>query len=205
MNIILRVIKYLHIGLRGFGIKATTILLFPKTGSWIAVSVKLIINTGANLNLKPKAIVREYTRLIIGEDSNLTLGNGVCVERGGEITAVNGAQVYVGDETYIGNYCNIRSDDRIVIGNKCYIAQFVSIIDGGYEFRSKGIILSRSNCNTSPVIIGNNVWIGVGAIILPGVKIGNGAVIGGGSVVTKDVDAFAVVAGNPARLLKYRE
>ena len=55
-----------------------------------------------------------------------------------------------------------------------------------------------------PVNIGNDVWIGARVTILPGVKIGNGAIIGAGSVVTKDVPDFAIVGGNPARVIKYR-
>ncbi len=53
-------------------------------------------------------------------------------------------------------------------------------------------------------VIGNDVWIGVGAIILPGVKIGDGAIIGGGSIVTKDIPPYAIAVGNPARVIKYR-
>lgn len=53
-------------------------------------------------------------------------------------------------------------------------------------------------------LIGHDVWVGRSAIILPGVKVGNGAVVGAGSVVTKDVPAYAIVAGNPARLIRYR-
>ncbi len=54
------------------------------------------------------------------------------------------------------------------------------------------------------VVIGNDVWIGANAIILPGVNIGDGAVIGAGTVVTKDVPPYAIVGGNPARVIKYR-
>ena len=54
-------------------------------------------------------------------------------------------------------------------------------------------------------IIGNDVWVGANSVILPGVKIGTGAIVGAGSVVTKDVPEYAIVVGNPARILKYRE
>lgn len=57
----------------------------------------------------------------------------------------------------------------------------------------------------SLVVIGENVWVGSSAIILPGITIGEGAVVGAGSVVTKDVPAFAVVGGNPTKVLKYRD
>lgn len=56
-----------------------------------------------------------------------------------------------------------------------------------------------------PVIIGNDVWLGQRVIILPGVHIGNGVIVGAGAVVTKDVPDYAVVAGNPARIIKYRK
>ena len=65
----------------------------------------------------------------------------------------------------------------------------------------------RQHIKTKPAIItvGHDVWIGTGAIILPSVTIGEGAIIGAGAVVTKDVPSFAVVGGNPARILKYLE
>ena len=55
-----------------------------------------------------------------------------------------------------------------------------------------------------PIVIGNDVWIGAGTIVLPEVKIGDGAIIGAGAVVTHDVPAYAVVAGVPARILRYQ-
>lgn len=60
----------------------------------------------------------------------------------------------------------------------------------------------RANINPSPVVIGNNVWIASGSIILPGISIGNGAIVGAGSIVTKNVPENTIVAGNPARIIK---
>jgi hypothetical protein len=62
-----------------------------------------------------------------------------------------------------------------------------------FEVKSKG-----------PVIVGNDVWVGAGAIILSGVKIGSGAIVGAGAVVVNDVPPYAIVAGNPARIIKFR-
>ena len=66
------------------------------------------------------------------------------------------------------------------------------------------MIRNQGRTEIKPVIIGDDVWIGARAIIMPGIVIGRGAVIGAGSVVTKNVDEYAVVAGNPARVIKYR-
>lgn len=71
-------------------------------------------------------------------------------------------------------------------------------------FKSFGIVEYDTPLDFDKVIIGNDVWIGMNVCILPGVKIGDGAVIGAGSVVTKDVPDYAIVAGNPARIIKFR-
>ncbi len=62
----------------------------------------------------------------------------------------------------------------------------------------------KENGPSAPIVIGSDVWIGHGAILMKGIKVGNGAIIGGGSVVTHDIPDFGIVAGNPARLLKMR-
>lgn len=114
----------------------------------------------------------------------------------------------LGDYTYIGNNTTIT---RAVIGRYCSIGNNVTIGPGEHNFEEistsghlsistadyKG--LTKADC-----IIGNDVWIGVDAIIRRGVKIGNGAIIGANSFVNKDVPDFAVVAGSPAKIIKMR-
>ena len=65
--------------------------------------------------------------------------------------------------------------------------------------------MGKQGMREAEVIIGNDVWIGMRSIIMPGVKIGDGAVIGAGAVVTKDVPDYAIVGGVPARIIKYRK
>lgn len=73
----------------------------------------------------------------------------------------------------------------------------------GLDEHKIGCYKDWSNVNHAPIIIKNKAWIGFNSIILKGVTIGEGAIVGAGSVVTKDVPDFAVVAGNPAKIIKY--
>ena len=112
----------------------------------------------------------------------------------------------IGDYTFIGKYTGITKSK---IGRYCSIGTNVLIGPGEHKLDK----FSTSACfyknaynelTQKDVIIGNDVWIGSYSIILRGIKIGNGAIIGAGAVVTKDVPDFAVVVGVPAKIIKYR-
>lgn len=125
----------------------------------------------------------------------------------------------IGKWTYIGWGSKIykwQPSDKVVIGKFCSIAGYVIIFAGGehcfknkittYPFKLKleHVITQDDVCSKGPVLIGNDVWIGSHSIILSGVTIGDGAIIGAGSVVTNDIPPYAIAAGNPARVIKYR-
>lgn len=113
----------------------------------------------------------------------------------------------IGDNTYIGENNNIRAaGGRIQIGANCLISQNITIVASNHEMSKIDLIRNQPWSLTKNFInIGDDVWIGANSVILPGVTISNGAVIGAGSVVNRDVPAFAIVAGNPAKVLRYRE
>jgi acetyltransferase-like isoleucine patch superfamily enzyme len=111
----------------------------------------------------------------------------------------------------MGGFCSVGMD--VIIGPNTHSLELVSSssaiysYDSHQEFKGKKKPQSaeiKSSLNSKKVVIGNDVWIGTRAIILPGVNIGDGAVIGAGAIVTKDVEPYAVVGGNPARLIRYR-
>ncbi|MFH0755879.1 MAG: acyltransferase [Bacteroidota bacterium] len=100
----------------------------------------------------------------------------------------------------------ICASDHIRIGERCVIGANVTIADTDFHSLNSQIRSSPDDFNdahSKPVVIEDDVFIGGGAYILKGVKIGQGAIIGAGSVVSKDVEKNAVVAGNPARFIKY--
>ena len=106
----------------------------------------------------------------------------------------------------IGHDCGINSGvyilghSRVVIGNNVVLSADVKIIDSGLDLKDYSRIKKPKHFS-SFVVIEDDVWIGAGAIILPGVTIMRKSVVGAGSVVTKDVEAYTVVAGNPARTI----
>lgn len=104
----------------------------------------------------------------------------------------------------IGRFCSISN--RVVIGGVAHPMHFVST-SPVFLSHKDSVKEKFSNHHFLPEIktlIGHDVWIGEGVLIKAGVKIGNGAVIGMGSVVTKDVPDYAIVAGNPAKIIRYR-
>lgn len=107
-----------------------------------------------------------------------------------------GRQVKVGKNVFINHNCTMMSAGGIEIGDDVQIGPQVTITTTNHDFADRYTLICK------PVRIQNNVWIGAGALILPGVTIGENAVIAGGSVVTKDVEPNVVVGGNPARVLK---
>lgn len=112
-------------------------------------------------------------------------------------------KISIGDNTYIGQNAFIRGEGSISIGSHCMIAANVSIYSYNHEYEGNNIPFS--NINTfKPVVIEDFVWIGRNVNIVPGVHIGKGAIIGMGSVVTQDVPSCAIVGGNPAKIIKFR-
>ena len=166
---------------------------------------------------KAKNLMRDYNRL---DSDNAAEKDRILNEllggRGANLWITAPFYVDYGNNIYFGNNCEVNmnctflDDNRIVIGDNALIAPNVQIYtafhptnaaerfgpqkeDGSFSF---------SKTQTAPVIIGNNVWIGGGAILLPGVHIGDNVVIGAGSVVTKDIPSNTVACGSPCRVVR---
>lgn len=109
-----------------------------------------------------------------------------------------GKNIKIGKGVFIQQMCTFMDRGGITIGNNVFIAPKVNLVTINHDFHPN----RRRTTYCKPIVIEDNVWIGINSTILPGVRIGKNAIIGAGSVVTKDVKPNTVVGGNPAKFIK---
>jgi maltose O-acetyltransferase len=114
-------------------------------------------------------------------------------------------RVKIGDYVYIGPYALIHAQGGLTIETGVIIAPRVTIYTCNHNYLNPTALPYDATMLLEPVIIKQFVWIGVNVLIVPGVTIGEGAIVGAGSVVTKDVPDLAIVGGNPAKIIGYRD
>lgn len=117
--------------------------------------------------------------------------------------AIISKNISIGNRSGIGEKCEVLG--TCTIGDNVLMAPECIVYTTNHNFMDRNkLIIEQGITAEFPVTIGNDVWIGRRVIILPGVKIGNGAVIAAGSVVTKDVPPYTLVGGNPSKVIKER-
>ncbi|OQV19769.1 putative maltose O-acetyltransferase [Hypsibius exemplaris] len=134
----------------------------------------------------------QFTEELLG-----TKGKGVWIEP--PFNCEYGSNLHLGDATYLNFNCLILDDMPVRIGARCFLAPNVSIYTATHPIEPRARSISEYS---KPVTIGDDCWIGGCSVILPGVTIGDCSVVGAGSVVTKNVPPYTVVAGNPAKKIK---
>lgn len=150
-----------------------------------------------------------YVHWIQGK-GDLIVGDGVKVD--GRCTInfaarfVDRPTLEIGDRTSIGHACVFTVGKRITIGRRCLFAAQVWVLDGSGH--PTDVVARRAGKpplpeEIRPVVIGDDVWVGGRSIIMPGVRVGDGSIISGGSVVRRNVPPYTVVAGNPAQVIAH--
>ncbi len=171
------------------------------------VSVQGTFTFGKRVSIGRNSIIQ------VPLNSRLSLGNGVYIGREVEVTP--GAEISIGNFTSIQDRCNVLGEVRI--GANCVFAPNVFMSSRTHQFRERPAWLIRdqdalvadpsyeSVCpRTLPIEIHDDCWIGINAVIMRGVAVGRGCVVGANSVVTRSVEPYCVVAGNPARSISRR-
>lgn len=159
------------------------------------------------------SLLRPYSDLLVGKQY-MSIGDNTIIGKHIQLTAWgkhNGTHfnpsIVIGNNCQFGSYNHITAINRIEIGNGVLTGKFVTITDNshgkpGDKCDCELSPIVRTVYSKGPVVIGDNVWIGDKATILPNVKIGEGCIIGANSVVTKDIPPYCIVGGNPARIIK---
>ena len=131
-------------------------------------------------------------------------GKGVVVRPSAKLAYSH--NIFLGDNVHIQRDCYVWAgkNSTITIGANTMLSPGVFIISDNHSVKKNQLIRLQEGAEKD-IVIGEDVWLGAYAIILPGVHIGEHAIIGAGAVVTKDVPAYAIVAGNPAKIIKMRK
>jgi acetyltransferase-like isoleucine patch superfamily enzyme len=140
----------------------------------------------------------------IGPEATVRLGRWCWIGHGTKIRAHEG-EVEIGAKTVMGQECTISAFQHVSIGRECIVADRVMLIDFDHGVVEVERPVRAQGIYKRDVRVGHNVWVGYGACFLRGAKVGDNAVIGTLSVVTKDVPANAVAGGAPVRVLRMRE
>ncbi len=153
----------------------------------------------------------------IGDDTSIsglsregiTIGNNVRIRENVWIQATStldnpGVGLTIAEGTYIGPRCMLGAGGGIVIGRDATLGAAVHVLAEDHAFRDPDLPIHEQGVTRKGIVIEDEVWIGNAAILLDGVRIGRGAVVGAGAVVTRDVPARAVAVGNPARVVGMR-
>lgn len=116
----------------------------------------------------------------------------------------HGGNIIIGNNCTVNPFSILYGHGGLVVGNGVRIAAHCVIIPANHNFKDSNQYIYKQGVTAKGIIIKDDVWIGVGARILDGITVGKGSVIGAGAVVTRDVEAFTVVAGVPARMIGKR-
>lgn len=175
-------------------------------------------NSGENVYISPRAIIRNANKL--------SLGDNTVVERSVQLVIdAKNSFINLGTDAYLASYCLLRTFEGWItagtnlgvsnfsflagqgglrIGDNVRIGPHVVIYASNHIFNDPHIPIAKQGMSARGITIEDDIWIGAGAIILDGVRIGKGSVIGAGAVVTKDIPPYSIAAGVPARIIKKR-
>jgi len=155
------------------------------------------IDLGFNSSVRPRALLK------IVNGGRIRIGNN-CTIHDYAMLLTYGGIISIGDRTTVNPFCILYGHGGLKIGNGVRIAAHTTIVPFNHNYGDRDRFIYQQGETALGITINDDVWIGSGVRILDGVTIGKGAVIGAGSVVTRDVPEYAVVAGVPARTIKYR-
>ena len=170
---------------------AWRLLLLRSIGIEIESECTIATNVVANLGLSK------------GKRGQIRIGLGSTISQGVIVDAWGGS-IAIGENVFVGPYTVIYGHGGVTIGSNTLIAMHSRILSSNHTIPERDSLIRSKPDILLPVTIGEDVWIGAGVTILGGVTVGDGCVIGAGAVVTKDLPAYSIAIGVPAKVIKER-
>lgn len=154
-------------------------------------------------------LIGDYSYISAYGREGIEIGDGVSLREHAWVQVTSrlddpGVGLSIGEGTYIGPRCMLGAGGGIRIGKRVLVGAGVQVLAEDHEFQDPDVPITAQGVRRRGITIDDDAWIGNSAIILDGVTVGKGAVVGAGAVVTRDVPGGAIVAGNPARVIRTR-
>jgi acetyltransferase-like isoleucine patch superfamily enzyme len=198
--------------------------------SWVPGALGLVLrrvaypwllgSCGRNVTFGQGVVLRHPHKIHLGHDvvvddlvlldakgsrnQGIRLGQGVFLGRGTILSCKDG-DIELGDHVNIGFQSEIFSGSRVVVGHHGLFAAYTYLVGGGHSFDQAGVPVIEQDRTSKGIELGENVWLGTGAKVLDGVRIGRDVVVGANAVVAEDLPDGVVAAGIPARVLRRRD
>jgi acetyltransferase-like isoleucine patch superfamily enzyme len=198
--------------------------------SWVPGALGLVLrrvtypwllgSCGRNVTFGQGVVLRHPHKIHLGDDvvvddlvlldakgtrnQGIRVGRGVFLGRGTILSCKDG-DIELGDHVNIGFQSEIFSGSRVVVGAHGLFAAYTYLVGGGHAFEQAALPVIEQERTSKGIELGANVWLGTGAKVLDGVRIGRDVVVGANAVVTEDLPAGVIAAGIPARVLRRRD
>lgn len=163
----------------------------------------VLITQDAKIEIGNDVTFRRDVELRAHNDAILRIGNNCRIDRGVRLLSANDAELYLADGTRIGLYTVVNGGDSVTVGRNSLISGFAYLQTSMHRHESQELIQDQGY-DHAPITLGHDVWIGTHAVIMPGIQLGDGAIVGSNAVVTKSVKAGSIVGGVPAKVIKER-
>ena len=173
-------------------------------GRAVTVRNPQYVTVGSDFVIEDLAEVQGLSRSGLTFGDNVTIGRFAMIRPSGYYGREPGEGLWVGNDSNIGPYCYIGCSGFVRIGNNVLMGPRVSIIAENHNFARTDKPTKLQGVTRQEVDIGDDCWLGSNSVILAGIRVGEGAVVAAGAVVTKDVPPYAVVGGVPAKVIRSR-
>ena len=180
-------------------------LLLGSVGRGVVFGHGVVLRHPHKIRLADGVTVDDLVVLDAKGTSNrgIDVGRGVFLGRGTILSCKDG-DIAIGDHGNFGFHCEVFSGSSVTVGRHGLFAAQAYLVGGGHEFEGEGLAVIDQPRSSRGISLGDNVWLGAGAKVLDGVRIGSDVVVGANAVVTTDLPDGAIAAGVPARVLRHR-